>query len=70
VNPGEAAVVAWSKRIHDLGGDRHAWACRAARTLAALGPDAQLPPFPSRLRTTQESRDETVRRIYRQAMPV
>lgn len=65
--PGNAAVLAWSKKIHHPSGDRHAWALHCAALMDAHGPDAHLPAFPSPFRSTRLGRDETVRRIYRQA---
>lgn len=64
--PGSAAVLAWSKQIHGRG-DRHDWALHCAALMDALGPDAHLPAFPSPFRSTRMGRDETIRRLYRQA---
>lgn len=70
--PGWLAVVAWSRQIHgemDRGRpvDRHEWAVQCADLLDQHGPDAELPPFPSRFPTTRASREETLRRLYREA---
>ncbi|WP_103384101.1 hypothetical protein [Pseudonocardia dioxanivorans] len=57
----------WSARIHAVGSDRHGWALRVAALLDDHGPDVELPPFPSRMRATRESREETARRLFGQA---
>ena len=68
MTPGAAAVIAWSARIHGVGGARHRWALEAAAALDRHGPNAAvLPPFPSRMKTTQAARDDTARRLYRTA---
>lgn len=64
---GHAAVLAWSIRIHGAGGARHRWAIEAAQALDKHGPAAPLPPFPSRMKSTQLARAETARRLYRGA---
>lgn len=65
MSPGAAAIIAWSRKIHGPGGDRHEWACAAAIILDAEGADADLPRFPSRFHGVPESRADTVRRIWR-----
>ena len=70
--PGWHALVAWSSRIHgemDRGrpSDRHEWAIECADLLEQHGPEVDLPPFPSRFPSTRESRDETIRRLFREA---
>lgn len=67
MTPGAAAVLAWSARIHGTGGARHRWAIEAAEALDKGGLNAALPTFPSRMKTTQDARDETARRLYRTA---
>jgi len=64
---GYQAVAAWSRVIHSRAGNRHHWALTCAEAMDAGGPDVHLPPYPSRHRDTRATRDETVRRIYRQA---
>jgi hypothetical protein len=65
--PGYAAVVAWSRRIHGPDSSRHQWALAAAAAMDETGPGAVLPAFPSRLRGTAQLREETARRLYRNA---
>lgn len=66
-SPGAEAVLEWSRRIHGVDSDRHTWAIECAARMDQNGPEAELPAFPSRLHGTRASRDETVRRLYRQA---
>ena len=70
MTPGSRAVVEWSTRIHGTGGARHRWAVEAAQTLDKGGLGVALPPFPSRMKSTRAARDETVRRLYREAARV
>jgi hypothetical protein len=64
VSAGAARVIAWSREIHGRAGDRYLWGVKCAELLDAHGPAAELPDFPSRIRSTRASRDETARRIF------
>jgi hypothetical protein len=64
---GADAVRAWNRRIHGKGSPRFAWGEEVSDLLQRDGALACLPPYPSLRRDTQASRDETVRRIYREA---
>jgi hypothetical protein len=66
-SPGYDAVVEWSTRIHGTEGDRAQWGIEVAELLYTDGPDVELPPYPRGRRATIETRDKTVRRIFRNA---
>lgn len=64
-NAGYEAVLAWNRRIHTRGTTRYDWALECAELLREHGAGVELPPYPSQLKTTQASRDETIRRVFR-----
>lgn len=67
MSAGGVMLRLWNRTVHGDGTDRAAWGRRVAELLERHGVDAELPPYPTKRRTTQADRDATVRRVYARA---